>query len=323
MSNLEIKKTACLGAGMISSCFALLFSQYGYGVNIYDVNPGSYDNCDRKIRSQFAALMASDVMTEQEVTEALGRITYVNSVEEAVRDVQFIQESILEDLDAKHALLEQIDQFNTTAIYASSTGSLNITDIAANSRYPGRCVGGHPYNPPHLIPLVEMTQGEKTDPATVDTAYRFYQQINREPVKLLKESPGFIGNRLQMAYLRESLELIKEGVCSVEDLEKASVYGLGLRWAFLGPLLNFDVSLGGGSMKKFWDSEVGQQAFESIANELGDWTKVPRTLDTAEIQAELNALMMTRPAEQGINAQEIYAYRDRMVIEALKLHRKL
>lgn len=202
---------------------------------------------------------------------------------------------------------------------ASSTSGLLISDIAAKAAHPERCVGAHPYNPPHLIPLVELTSGDKTDPALLRLAYDFYQSIGKEAVLLRRECPGFIANRLQLALYREVQDLVMRGVCSVEDADKALVYGPGLRWAIFGH--NMIMQLGNPGGLTGMVNMLGNSGDRWLAD-MASWTHQPD--NWAEVaQPGVDEEMKHFPDHIGHTNEACAAYRDQMLIELLKLHKKL
>jgi 3-hydroxyacyl-CoA dehydrogenase len=242
-------------------------------------------------------------------------------LEEALQGVDLIQENIAEDLSKKRAILEKIDQINNTAIFCSSSSAIKISLISQKSKYPNRCVGAHPFNPPHLIPLVELTQWEKTDPECVRKAYDFYKKVRKEPIILNKEVVGFIGNRLQFAYTREAVDLVMKGVCSVEDVDKASLYGLGFRYAIIGPNLNGDLNGGENGLRDYY-GKYGQ-TMNDILEDVAKWDKVPVEYGQSIGPEGVEKAKANRPKELGNKREEILAYRDRMLLEILKLHNKI
>ena len=241
----DIKNVACVGAGVIGYSWALYFSFKKLTVYVYDLTDEKLNLAKKRIHESLLSLMKNDVITESEIEEIENRIYYTTSMEEAVRNVQFITESGPENYDIKKDMAKQMEQYaSPQAIIASSTSGLLVSEIASVAEHPERFIGAHPYNPPHLIPLVELTKGEKTTPEVLETAKSFYQMIGKEPVVLQKEALGFICNRIQMALYREVASLVMNGVCTIEDADKAVTFGPGLRWAIMGPSLVFE--LGGG-----------------------------------------------------------------------------
>ena len=218
----EIRRVACLGGGVIGASWALQFAMGGLETVLYDINAEQLEKSRAQFEKSLDALEAYEAISPERRAELSGSIRLTDSVEEAVAGAQFLQESGPERLNIKRGILAQAEQYAAPdAIYASSTSGLLISEIAAEAVHPERCVGAHPYNPPHLIPLVELTKGDRTDPRALETAKAFYQSIGKEPVVLQKECPGFIANRLQLALFREVQELVVRGVCSPEDADKA------------------------------------------------------------------------------------------------------
>jgi len=317
----DIKKTAVIGAGLIGSAWATGFSRAGYKVNLYDINPQTLSAGLDKIRLNFALFADSGVMGNAQVEDALARITLCDNLENALEGVQFIQESVPDNLELKKDVIKKIDNCNPAAILSSSASWLKLSDISADSPYASRCVGGHPFNPPHLMPLVEITHWGKTDPKLVQTAYEFYLSIGKVPIILRKETLGFIANRLQAAYVREAIALVKEGICSVEDVDNASVYGLGVRYAILGPYLNGELNAPGG-VGDYFGAAYGagfSEGFKRLAE--CRITSVPE--DLPKLAAEgVEAQKANRQKETGNTREEIIAHRDKLLIEILKLHNK-
>ena len=204
-------------------------------------------------------------------------------------------------------------------MYASSTSGLLISDIVAEALHPERCIGAHPYNPPHLIPLVELTRCDKTDDDCVQLAYDFYQSIGKEAVLLRKECPGFIANRLQLALYREVQDLVMRGVCSVEDVDKALVYGPGIRWAIFGHNMIMQMGNPGGLTGMV---EMLGNSGDRWLEDMASWTHQPD--NWAQVaQPGVDQEMANFPDYIGHTNAECIAYRDQMLIDILKLHKKL
>ena len=243
----DIKRAACVGGGVIGSSWAIQFAMRGLAVTLYDINDEQLKRSEAQMHKSLDALEQFNAITPERRGEIVAAIRLTTSMEEAVADAQFIQESGPERLEIKQSILAQVEACAAAdALYASSTSGLLISDIAAKAAHPERCVGAHPYNPPHLIPLVELTSGDKTDPALLRLAYDFYQSIGKEAVLLRRECPGFIANRLQLALYREVQDLVMRGVCSVEDADKALVYGFAPAVCIM---MGFFTAVGGGMLR--------------------------------------------------------------------------
>ena len=251
----------------------------------------------------------------------MARIEYTTSLAEAVKDADFIQESGPENYDVKRSIMEAVDRFAPQdAIYASSTSGLLITEIAKASKYPQRCLGGHPYNPPLLIPLVEITKGERTSQEAVDAAKAFYAGIGKEPIVLNRETLGFIANRLQIALAREATDLVHKGVCSIEDVDKAVCFGPGLRWAIMGPNLVNQLAGGAGGFRHA--HEHMSPSAETWLADMATWSKFPEGWSEFAQKGVLEEMAHRDPA-CGRTNEEIIRFRDNMLLEILRLHGKL
>ena len=316
----EIKRVACVGGGVIGSSWAIQFAMKGLDVVLYDINDEQLAKSQAQMHKSLDALEQFKAVTPQRRQEIADRVKLTTSMEEAVKNAQFIQESGPERLEIKRSILAQVEEYaSADAIYASSTSGLLVSDIAAQAVHPERCVGAHPYNPPHLIPLVELTSGDKTDPELLQLAYDFYQSIGKEAVLLRKECPGFIANRLQLALYREVQDLVMRGVCSVEDADKALVYGPGLRWAIFGH--NMIMQLGNPGGLTGMVQMLGNSGDRWLAD-MASWTHQPD--NWAQVaQPGVDQEMANFPDHIGHTNEDCARYRDQMLIELLKLHRKL
>lgn len=315
------KVFASIGAGVIGYSWALKFALAGWEVYAQNRTSKSSALCQKRIESSMEGLVKNDVLSQKEADEALARIHYTTSIKEAVENADFIQESSREDYETKHALVKEIEKYaRPDTVIASSTSGLLVTEIARYASHPERFVGGHPYNPPHLIPLVEITKGEKTGDWAVEQAKNIYSEIGNEPVVLQKEALGFICNRLQMALYREVAQLVLDGVCSVEDADKAVVFGPGIRWGILGPSAVFE--LGGGEHGVSGLMEHLGPSIHLWLQDMADWKDFPKEWGQVA-QEGVNAEIANRPAEIGNTKESLQEYRDHMLIELLKLHKKL
>ncbi|HRT62468.1 MAG TPA: 3-hydroxyacyl-CoA dehydrogenase family protein [Syntrophales bacterium] len=317
----EIKRIGVLGGGIIGSSWSTYFLWKGFPVVIYDINDQALTLSRNRITANLSYLKDKEVLTEKAVTDALERVLFTTEISEAVENVQFVQEAGPENYAAKQALVAALDRYGSPdTVFASSTSGLLITEIAKSSKYPERCIGAHPYNPPHLIPLVEITKGDYTDDTTVQTAYDFYKKIGKEPIILKKEALGFISNRLQLALYREAIDLVLRGVCSVEDIDKAVCFGPGLRFAFMGPNLIFQ--LGGGKVGIKGLLEHVGPSIEMWWADMAEWKKWPE--GSREILQEgVNQEMANRRPEEGRTTDEITLWRDDKLLKLLKLLNKL
>ena len=238
-------KVAVVGTGVIGAGWATHFLAQGFDVSATDPAPGA----EARLRAWVDAYWPT--------VEALGltegasrdRLSFTADVAQAVQGAVFIQESSPERLDVKHALIEAIESAAAAdVIIASSSSGLSASEIQAGARHPERIVLGHPFNPPHLIPLVEVGGGKLTSAGNVSKAMAFYASTGKKAIRIHKEVKGHIANRLQVALWQEAISLVQKGVASVEDIDTAIAYGPGLRWALLGPFINLHASGGDGGI---------------------------------------------------------------------------
>lgn len=317
----DIRKVACVGAGVIGYSWALYYSLKELSVTVYDLTDEKLQLAKKRIHESLVNLKQNDVVSENEIDEIESRISYTTSMEEAVKDVQFITESGPENYEVKQKMAEEMEKYTSSdTIISSSTSGLLVTEIAKNAKHPERFIGAHPYNPPHLIPLVELTRGEKTDDHVLEVAKEFYQMIDKEPVVLQKEALGFICNRIQMAVYREVCNLVMKGVCTIEDADKAVTYGPGLRWAIMGPSLVFE--LGGGEGHIDGLMKHLNPSISLWLHDMADFKDFPEEFPEIARKGVEEALK-NRPQEIGNDDQSLAEYRDKMLISLLKLHNKL
>ena len=241
----HVQQVAVLGAGTIGASWTALFLAHGLCVAVQDPNPAAEAYVRRYIADAWPTLqrlgMAADAAPD--------RWTFHASPIDAVRDAAFIQENAPERLAIKRALYAEIDAaMPADAILASSSSGLMMSDLQPGLASAPRMAIGHPFNPPHLIPLVEVVGGKDTDPATIAWCIDFYRHIGKRPIHIRKEAPGHLANRLQAALWREAINAVVTGLASVEDVDTAISAGPGLRWAAMGPHMTFHLGGGEGGM---------------------------------------------------------------------------
>ena len=320
MNASDIKKVACVGSGTIGSSFAAYFALKGYPVNVYDVSDAALENGRKGVQAVLDSLREENVVTDAQAREILGRITYTTDPAEAFGDVQFIQENGPENLEIKQSIVATLDQYAPDdCVIASSTTGMRISDITANSPKAGRCVGAHPWNPPHLIPLVEISKGERTDPQAVQTAVDFYRAVDKEPIVMKKEKLGFVANRLAHALWREEVAIVSEGVCTLEECDTALLFGPGLRNAIFGPGMIYELGSAAGlrgTVEKF------AQTSEAIFADLSNASRYPDGFGEM-VDGQIKDEVARLPGFKGKTHEEQARWRDHMLVELLKLHHKL
>ena len=317
----DIKDIAIVGSGVIGYSWALSFAMNGHTVHVYDINDESLKLAKERIHESLENLAQNKVINPNKIEKIEKRLDYSTSIEKTVKNSKFIVESGPEKYEIKWSIVEEIEKYaSEDAIVASSTSGLLITEIAKNAKHPERFIGAHPYNPPHLIPLVEITKGEKTKEENIKLAYDLYKSIKKEPVILQKEALGFICNRIQMAVYREVCDLVMRGVCTIEDADKAVTYGPGIRWAIMGPSLVFE--LGGGKVHIDGLMKHLNESINLWLNDMADWKEFPEDFPEVARKGVEEALKNRNP-EIGNTDESLAEYRDKMLIEILKLHNKL
>jgi 3-hydroxyacyl-CoA dehydrogenase len=237
----EVQRVAVLGAGTIGASWTAWFLARGFSVDVWDPRPEAEAYVRRMVADAWPA-MARLGMAAHASAETW---RFVNSPEAAVERADFVQENAPERLPIKRELYARIDGvLPPDAILASSTSGLIMSEIQAGFQIAARCAVGHPFNPPHLIPLVEVVGGRETSAETIAWCLDFYRHIGKKPIHIRKEAPGHLANRLQAALWREAVSAVVTGLASVEDVDTAISAGPGLRWAAMGPHMTFH--LGGG-----------------------------------------------------------------------------
>ncbi len=313
MDETPIERVAVVATGVIGASWAALFLARGLEVTATDPAPGAEGTLRRAVAAHWP------VLEEMGLTPGASpdRLRFVASPEAAVEEAKFVQENGPERLDLKQELFRRLDAVALPdAILASSSSTLRMSEVQALcARHPGRVLLGHPFNPPHLIPLVEVAGGEATDEAAIARAMAFSRRLGKRPIRLRREVTGHVANRLQAALWQEAFHLVKAGVASVEDVDTAISHGPGLRWALLGPFLNLELSGGTGGLgelfhKPLWaategmwrelgavsvDAKLAGEVVQGIGEELAG--KDPRTLSLVRDAALLRLLRLKAETE--------------------------
>ncbi|MDT7667112.1 MAG: ketoreductase [Pseudonocardiales bacterium] len=237
-----------VGAGTIGISWAALFLGHGLAVTINDPAP----DIESRVRAELAGLtpmlaelgLATDGLTDE--------LSFEADIEQAVRGADVVVENGPENLAFKIELFGRIEKVvGPGALLLTSTSGIRVTDIARDLARPGRLLVGHPFNPPHLVPLVEVVPGERTDPEAVAEAVEFYRALGKKPMVLRKEVPGFVANRLQAALFREAVYLVEQGVVDIGELDEVVTSSIGMRWAACGPFRTFHLAGGPGGLPHF------------------------------------------------------------------------
>ena len=243
--NKENRHVAIVGVGLVGRAWAAIFARAGWNVRLTDPHAPTLAAAPGLIRDELRALARHGLADDPD--GAAARITASNSVKEALDGVAFVQESGPELVEQKKLIWAELDKLAPAdAVLASSTSAITASRFTETLPGRARCLVGHPVNPPHLVPLVELCGAPWTSPETIDRARSIYREIGQVPVTINREINGFVLNRLQGALLAEAFRLVGEGYISAEDLDHTVKDGLGLRWSFLGPFETIELNAPGG-----------------------------------------------------------------------------
>ena len=238
----DIKNICNLGTGGMGYGTALTFARAGYNVRMYGRSDASIERGFKSINAALTTLRDNDFIWESDIHEILGRIKGVTSLEKAAEGADFVIESVAEELDVKRDVFGKLDELCPPhAIFATDTSGLSPTAIAEAIKRKDKFVVAHFWNPPHLIPLVEVVPGRHTSQETMDITINLMEIIGKKPIPLLREAPGFIGNRLQFALLREAMYIVESGIASKEAVDATVRYSIGRRLGVTGPLESADL----------------------------------------------------------------------------------
>ncbi len=294
-----IKRVAVIGCGTVGASWAALFLAHGLDVAAYDPSPGA----EERLRSFVDH--ALDQLAELGTREK-GELWFSGDLTDVLGAADFVQENVPEDEALKRRMLADVDALTTEGvIVASSTSALLRSSIVADCKTPHRFIVAHPFNPPHLVPLVELV-GE--DERIAQQAAEFYRTLGRRPVILRREMPGHIANRLSSALYREAVYLVEQGVASVADIDAALCNGPGLRWAVMGPHMTYHLGGGPGGIEHYL-SHLGPSQVRRWAS-LGNPTLSP------EVQKQIVEGVAEEAGDRSI--QELEERRDRALLEILK-----
>ncbi|HEY8893134.1 MAG TPA: 3-hydroxyacyl-CoA dehydrogenase family protein [Clostridium sp.] len=239
---MNIKNVAVLGTGTMGHGIALLSAKAGLNVVMYGRSDESLNRGFNSIKNALNLLKTEGKLDDKSYEEILGKIKGVKTIEEAAKDADFIIESLAEDLELKQNIFQRLDEIcSPEVILASNTSGLSPTGLAKDTTHKERVIVAHFWNPPQLMPLVEVVPGEETSQDTIVTTLEWVEFIGKKAVRMEKECLGFIGNRLQLALLREALYIVEKGWAKPEEVDKAMEYGHGRRLPVTGPLCSADL----------------------------------------------------------------------------------
>jgi 3-hydroxyacyl-CoA dehydrogenase len=306
-----IRRIAIIGTGVIGASWSALFLAKGLDVVATDVAPGAEAALKRFVAAAWPALQRLGLASGA----SQNRLTFTAALADAVKDADLVQENGPERIDFKRKLYGQLDELlPPDVIIASSSSGLTMSEIQSGApSHPERCVIAHPFNPPHLIPLVEIVGGAKTSEATIRRAMQFYTSIGQRTVRVNKEMPGHVANRLQAALAREVYYLVAEGVVSAADVDTALCWGPGLRWGVMGNLMLNHLGGGPGGIEHFFQQFTGPMT--------AWWKTLGSPALTPEVQKKLIDSVHAEVGSRSI--EKLAAQRDEVLLGLIELRNKV
>ena len=300
----SVNRVAIVGTGVIGASWATQYLAKGFDVIATDPGPGA----EAKLRDFVAEAWSTVSQLGLAPEASLERLSFTTVMSDAVSEADFVQENAPERLDFKIKLFAELDEATPPdALIASSSSGITMSEIQVDCKHPERTVIGHPFNPPHLIPLVEVVGGQKTSPDAIDAALAFYASIGKRPIRLMKELPGHVANRLASTLYREVIDLIGRGVLSVADADDAVSWGPGLRWGLMGQSMLYHLGGGAGGIQHFME-----HLMPPLVN---SWA----TLRTPEVTDELKQTIVDGVLAEanGHSVEELERIRDEMLVGLL------
>ena len=309
-SDKPVRRIAIVGTGVIGGSWAAEFLARGLDVVATDPAPNAEANLRRYIDAAWPALTTMGLSKKA----SRERLSFTTDMKKALSDADLVQENGPERPDFKIKLFADMDAATPTdSIIASSSSGITMSVMQSACQHPERCVVGHPFNPPHLIPLVEVVGGSKTSPETIRRAMDFYASIGKKPIHLRKEVVGHVANRLQAALYREIVYLIEQGVLDVPDSDTAVCWGPGLRWGVMGPNLLFHLGGGEGGIQHF---------MEHLAGPMASWWKDLGTLTELSPQTKQTIIEGVTREAAGQSVDQLAEIRDEVLLGLLQLRAK-
>ncbi|MEW6666723.1 MAG: 3-hydroxyacyl-CoA dehydrogenase NAD-binding domain-containing protein [Thermodesulfobacteriota bacterium] len=307
---MNISRVACVGAGLIGQGWATVFSTRCKKVMVQDISESGLEEAIRRIRANLDFLESHDLIPPGESRLAFERITATTRMEDAISGAGYVQESVPDDYETKKRVFREMDAHAPgAAILGSSSSGLLMTEIQKAVVRPARCVLVHPFLPVHLLPCVEIAGGRETSHDTIETVCGFISALGKTPVRLKREVPGYIVNRLQAALVREAIDLVHTGVASAEDVDTAFRTAIGLRDPILGPFLRIHLAANGA--ERFFERYA--ESYFSRWSTMATWTAVPPEAARAAVHG-INEMEIVRSK----TPKELARWRDEMLVRILK-----
>lgn len=304
----QITTVAVIGAGSVGASWAALFLTRGWAVRIFDPAPGSEARARQFIEQAWPAL--HELGRSELERPPMDLLEFFPSAAEAAQGADLVQENVFERADLKAAVLAEVDAVVPVQVpIVSSTGGIPPSELQQACSQPQRFAVMHPFNPSHLMPLVEVVGGKATDPALLDWVMGLARYLGKHPIRLHAEASGHMTNRLQFALMREAVQCLREGVASAADIDAAVRYGLAPRWAFMGGLLTLHLAGGAGGM-----SGILQHAGDAIEQW---WT--PRGVPQLDAATRAALVAAAEEVAAGAEVKDWVDWRDRRLVEIVRL----
>lgn len=298
-------KVAFVGTGMIGSGLAVNAAMNGQEVFLYYRR--NLEQLKQRIRGTFDVFVEAGVISKEDAESKFNGMTFSMDMEEVVKGAAMVQESIAENLDTKKEMYRTIQEIcGDEILICSSTSAMFPSALSEGALYPEKIIVGHPYNPSYLIPLIEIC-GPHADKETIDTAVEIYTAMGKVPVVCRKENKGFIVNSLSWAVMDGAMEKVKNGICSVEDVDKAIMYGPGMRMAVTGQLLTMSLGVQGG--------------FRAMNAKYGGEENAEKEAFMGLLADGVDEEIANRPEEKGNTVEDVEKFRDRALVEILKIQK--
>lgn len=311
----DIKTIANIGAGTMGHATALQFAMYGYHVYLLDTTQKALNHGLDLIKHDLQTFLGANIVQADEETDILARIIPTTDYQKAISKADFVIESIVEDLTVKQLVGQKVEQFaSDETVFATNTSGLSPTAIQSKLHHPERLIVAHFWNPAQLMPLVEVVPGNLTNEATITLTTALMNHVGKHAIALKRESLGFVGNRIQLAVLREAFKIVKDGIADPAAVDDIIKYSLGRRWSLVGPIASAD--LGGLDVFK----NISSYLYADLASEQETDPLLEKMVDEGRLGLKSGEGFFDWQGDKG---KEIVAQRDQKLLDMVKSDKKL
>ena len=307
----EETKVGIVGAGLMGHAIAQLFAAKGYRVSLFDSNRQVLEQATARIRANFKTFLELGLATPEDVELALSRVTLCRELGEAASGADLVIEAVSENLPLKRLIFTELEKYvRPETVLSSNTSAISITLIAEPLGRKDRVLGTHFWNPPHIVPCVEVIRSRFTSETVFESVFRLMKQIGKRPVKVLRDVPGFLGNRMQHALWREAMSLVQQGIATPEGIDEVVKFGFGLRMPFLGPLETAD--LAGLDLSR----EVHEDLFPHLEDTVKPLPVLVEKVEQGDLGAKTGRGFHDWPKEK---LEQVISERDRFLLRITQL----